>query len=687
MTKKSKKLKSMKYKITLMFIIVFVPILITLSATNYFVSKNNIQSSYNYIQSQIESNIFQTIRLIDEAYNMLGKSFDDRMRDGYRILLKEYNETDKNPALMNLENIKAQIGEDMEIYIINNEGIIDYTTLAKDKGLDFKQFPDFYKFITDLREGDEYSSDRISLSTQDSILRKYSYMPTPDHKYLFELGIASNQFEDEVGSLNYVNIQQTLVEQNDALSSVRIFTPDGAMIGDSNFLADEELMEILNSVKETKESYETLDKQYLTKYIYVDLKDEKYASDASKIVEFVFDLNITNNIINKQLTYSLIPIVIGIVIASIIIFFISAIITRPINVVAEYMNQFAKNDLTITEKSELNKYLKRRDEVGLMSNSFLVMQRSFIELIQSVSSISNQLADSSNDLTLITNRSATSADEVGRTIQEIAVGATEQAKNTEEGAVSIQELGKLIEKDLQYVSNLNDSTKDVNNLKNEGYEILDDLIEKTEKSIQTSKYVQETIVNTNESAGKIESASAMIRNIAEQTNLLALNAAIEAARAGESGKGFAVVADEIRKLAEQSNDFAKEIADIIQELKDKTEKAVGTMDQANLIVQSQTESVESTYVKFKGIDEAIEKMKNVINNINESGKEMDFKKDDIIGVIENLSAISQENAAATEESSAIIEEQTATIQEIAFATEELSKLATVIKEDLSKFKY
>ena len=55
----------------------------------------------------------------------------------------------------------------------------------------------------------------------------------------------------------------------------------------------------------------------------------------------------------------------------------------------------------------------------------------------------------------------------------------------------------------------------------------------------------------------------MIGDLASQTNLLALNASIEAARAGEHGRGFAVVAEEVRLLAEQSQQSARTIGELI----------------------------------------------------------------------------------------------------------------------------
>lgn len=366
-------------------------------------------------------------------------------------------------------------------------------------------------------------------------------------------------------------------------------------------------------------------------------------------------------------------------------FILGRSIARPIQDLSKEILKISDYDLTLTEMAYGEKYVKKKDEVGIIAKAIRTMQSNLVLLIKDISRDAESVASSSEQLTATSEQSASAAEEVAKTIEEIANGASDQAQETTSGATEIDALARIIGHELELVEVLNHSAETVNKLKDEGFIVLKDLEQKTAENNQASKNVHSMIIETNESAERIEKASDMIKNIADQTNLLALNAAIEAARAGEAGRGFSVVADEIRKLAEQSNVFASEISSIIVELGSKTNQAVKTMESANVIVTSQLNSLKNTHTKFTGIADAIEDVKRVVSDLNASSATMIEKKNQITSIIENLSAISQENAAGTEEASASVEEQTAAMAQIADASMELAKLAEAMQRRISKF--
>lgn len=372
---------------------------------------------------------------------------------------------------------------------------------------------------------------------------------------------------------------------------------------------------------------------------------------------------------------------IGILLVVIIGWFIASSITKPIKVIAKAMEKAEQGDLSFEAIS-----MKNQDEIGLLSKSFNNMIHGLKTLINGVTESSELIASSAEQLTASSQQSSLASEEVAKTITEIARGANEQAADTEKAAENVVKIGELLEQSKDHMEKVKHSANEIELRKEEGFEILTQLVDKTEQSRDIADSVYNIILSNNESAEKIEKASGMIQNIADQTNLLALNAAIEAARAGEAGRGFSVVADEIRKLAEQSNSFTKEIKDIITELKNKSQSAVETTIQSKGIADIQSKSVKETEKKFALIASAISSTNEAIDQLAQTTLKLNDNKETVLGLMENLSAIAEENAAGTQEASASIEEQAATVEEIANSSESLSIISTELKTLVQKFK-
>lgn len=183
----------------------------------------------------------------------------------------------------------------------------------------------------------------------------------------------------------------------------------------------------------------------------------------------------------------------------------------------------------------------------------------------------------------------------------------------------------------------------------------------------------------------IHAAVELITSIASQTSLLALNASIEAARAGEHGKGFAVVASEIQKLAEQSNESAEKIKDIIRDLLSESEQTVNVMHEVEDIVAQQQEKLEETKTKFVSVADGVNASRSETEAIQSHTQVCDQSRARIIDAVQNLSAISQENAASTEQTTASMAGLNEAIRQLSVAAKELQGLSEDLEKDMSFF--
>ena len=367
-----------------------------------------------------------------------------------------------------------------------------------------------------------------------------------------------------------------------------------------------------------------------------------------------------------------------------VVYFISGRISKPLGYLTKICHEMAGGDFT---RQLEEKYRKRKDETGKLTIAFQTIADLFRKLLQENAEISKSINSLSGNLDQMIEQSFLMMKEAAGTIEQIADGSHQQAEDTQSGAGKISEMESLIDQEHTNMEGLKASAESVERMKEEGFSILEDLVEKTKANSSISKEIQQVILDTHESAGRIEEISHMIGGIAKQTNLLALNAAIEAARAGDSGKGFSVVAEEVRILAEDADRLSKEIATVINDLREKAAGSVEKMDEVSAIVSQQSGSVEMTRVKFEGIAESIEKTRKAIEVITRSVEEMGNKKNEVVKIIMNLSAVSEENASGTEEVSQSISEQSNYMQEVLNLSKNLSGMAEKMDASLARFKF
>ena len=376
----------------------------------------------------------------------------------------------------------------------------------------------------------------------------------------------------------------------------------------------------------------------------------------------------------------------AVILIVLLIFIIRKLVLRPVTDLSKAIDKISNYDLTTQDDAVLEKYQKRNDEIGGISKGFLMMQESLIHMIENIEHVSGELTDHSEDLSKVCGEVKDSGEQLAQTVDEVANGAMLQAQQTTEGNSKMVDLSLLVEKVEENMLSLSKTTKAVGVIKQQGVDVLDELVEKTEENSQNSKQVFKVMNETSEQAEKIKEASVQIQNIASQTNLLALNASIESARAGEAGRGFAVVATEIGNLSQQTNALTNEIDGVINQLVAKVEEALNTMKKMEETSKEQAESVNDTKDKFEEIMRNVQDMEEKCTILGESTEEMKENEKMVVEVIGDLSALSQENAACMEEAAASVATQEQAIEKVSVSSEDVAELARNLQEVISKIK-
>lgn len=176
---------------------------------------------------------------------------------------------------------------------------------------------------------------------------------------------------------------------------------------------------------------------------------------------------------------------------------------------------------------------------------------------------------------------------------------------------------------------------------------------KTTKMLEVTAQEIKEMVNVIKSIGQ---KTDVINDIVFQTKLLSFNASVEAARAGEHGKGFAVVAEEIGNLATMSGNAAKEINELLSNSIHQVGTIVEKTERSSIeITRSSRTSIETGTRTVRSCDEAlieiydhVEKMKNMIKEINAGSSEQAQGINSISLAMNQLDHITNENVISAD---------------------------------------
>lgn len=269
---------------------------------------------------------------------------------------------------------------------------------------------------------------------------------------------------------------------------------------------------------------------------------------------------------------------------------------------------------------------------GEYKGDFIVIGNSLTKIIVSLNSIMKQISNTSHKL----------ADTAYN--MEIQSGELHQAAYTQTSAMESlsSEVGVI-------KNNLGEVTENTKCTHQRALEIAEQISDSNRKMDE----LKEAISAIEKNAHDVNKISLLVEDIARQTKILSLNATVEAARAGEAGSGFAVVAQEVRKLAEESEEAAKNTTELISE--------------SGVLITRGVELTKETAKLLELISNSSDEVTNIAGRLSEAVAVQESSLHEITDKIDEISAITDKNlqsAESTESASAGLKTESEKLKEL-----------------------
>ncbi len=385
--------------------------------------------------------------------------------------------------------------------------------------------------------------------------------------------------------------------------------------------------------------------------------------------------------INESVNSFVIVTSIFIILSVFIVIIVARKIKKPIEGIVGVIDVLS--DGVLSENVIMNSRIK---EIDVLIKSADKLQNNLSNIMTNVNTNVSNLDYNMNIVADGVETCNHASDGIVYAVEELTRGTVSMTESVQSCTDSMHTIGDEITNIAELATNANSNVQDVKEVSSNAKAQLMQLLSANTNTISVSDSVVSGINEASEAAKMIQIAAQSITDIASETNLLSLNASIEAARAGEAGAGFAVVAANIQQLANQSDETARHIQDIIGNILEISDNNVNLATSIKNAVDDEGKVLSSVSDSFDVVNTKIGKTAASVSAIYTKSVQLDNAKDNVIDEISNLSAISEQNAASCEETNASMEELKANIENIHKQAEDTKDVSVQLNGVVSYFK-
>ncbi|MBP2133251.1 PAS domain S-box-containing protein [Methanomicrobium sp. W14] len=299
-----KKLHSYKFYLFTAIILIVLAVIISSISVGFMYSVQLIREHAVHSQNEVCERIYYDTDLINRGLEMYDMSLNNRLETDFKYFMDEYEKSGRNPDKMNLSSVAEKTGDDITLYIINESYVITHSTNPGSIGLDFRTYTPYYiKYLSDIINSSGFFPERVLPESETRLHKKFGYMPTPDNKYILEMSLYDENFNNIRKELKYTDSIEKIANNSPYIKDIRIFDTLKREIENDSFSPDAEFSALLNEIFESGTGRDVKDPVTgeTVRYLYVPLKSKIYGSDNSLIVEMALDdspiASLTNSIV------------------------------------------------------------------------------------------------------------------------------------------------------------------------------------------------------------------------------------------------------------------------------------------------------------------------------------------------------------------------------------------------------